>query len=191
MRTREHKQGREGEVGFPLSREPMQDSIPGPQDHDPDLRWRQLLNQLSHPGAPYWYLIMKFSEADLLFHDVKNVHLFVDGGEKWERFSEERRWLGVQSMGGRTVTDTVTVGHTSIKAAWPLVWMDVPSSSCTLSTWHLQLSCIAGIFRCYPLKSESYNRGRATYVRVYHNLFYYDSTKSHFGDFQFSRFPLF
>ena len=33
-----------------LSTEPNAGSIPGPQDHD--LRGRQMLNRLSHPGTP-------------------------------------------------------------------------------------------------------------------------------------------
>ena len=43
---------REGEADSSLSREPGCDvaSIPGPRDHD--LSRRQMLNQLSHPGAP-------------------------------------------------------------------------------------------------------------------------------------------
>ena len=44
----------EGEADSLLSRKPNvglhEGSIPGPQDHD--LRQRQMLNQLSHPGAP-------------------------------------------------------------------------------------------------------------------------------------------
>uniref|UniRef100_A0A452VL31 SCAN box domain-containing protein n=1 Tax=Ursus maritimus TaxID=29073 RepID=A0A452VL31_URSMA len=39
-----------GEADSPLSRSPMQDSIPGPWDHD--LSRRQTLHRLSHPGAP-------------------------------------------------------------------------------------------------------------------------------------------
>ena len=50
----EHKQGelqRQREKQAPWSAEsPMQDSIPGPRDHD--LSQRQALNPLSHLGAP-------------------------------------------------------------------------------------------------------------------------------------------
>ena len=40
----------EGEADSPLSREPNGSLIPGPRDHD--LSQRQMLNQLSHLGAP-------------------------------------------------------------------------------------------------------------------------------------------
>ena len=40
----------EGEADSPLSRELMRGLIPGPWDHD--LSQRQMLNHLSHPGAP-------------------------------------------------------------------------------------------------------------------------------------------
>ena len=54
-RERDHKQGGgvDREAGSPLNKEPdvRQDSIPGPWDHD--LSRRQMLNRLSHPGAPY------------------------------------------------------------------------------------------------------------------------------------------
>ena len=51
----------EGEVGSPLSREPDAGWITGPEDHD--LSQRQMLNCLSHPGAP---------KNDLL-HDIPNM----------------------------------------------------------------------------------------------------------------------
>ena len=45
----------EGEVDSPLSKEPNAGLDPGHQDHD--LSWRQMLNQLSHPGAPILFFI--------------------------------------------------------------------------------------------------------------------------------------
>ena len=51
-KSRGSSRGGEGEAGSPLSRELLQGSIPGPQD--PDLSLRQLLNPLSHAGAPLW-----------------------------------------------------------------------------------------------------------------------------------------
>jgi len=39
-----------GEAGSLLSKDAGSGSIPGPRDHD--LRRRQMLNQLSHPGVP-------------------------------------------------------------------------------------------------------------------------------------------
>ena len=49
-----HEQGRQAEIeeeaDASLNREPDEDSIPRPRDHD--LSQRQTLNQLSHPGAP-------------------------------------------------------------------------------------------------------------------------------------------
>ena len=53
-RERENKQGEwvsgrgRGRSKLPRAGIPMWDSIPEPQDHD--LSWRQMLNQLSHPG---------------------------------------------------------------------------------------------------------------------------------------------
>ena len=55
---RQHKQevgkGR-GRSRFPVK----QDSIPGPWDHD--LSWRQMLNQLSHPGPPLEHFLSSIS----------------------------------------------------------------------------------------------------------------------------------
>ena len=48
----------EGEADSPSSREPDA-LIPGAQGHDP--RWSQMLNRLSHPGAPTCLLIYRFS----------------------------------------------------------------------------------------------------------------------------------
>lgn len=45
---RQHEQRGEGEAG--LAGSPMQDSTPGPRDHD--LSRRQMLNQVSHAGTP-------------------------------------------------------------------------------------------------------------------------------------------
>ena len=45
----------EGETGSSLSRKPNEwVSIPRSQDHD--LSWRQMLKQLSHPGAPVFFI---------------------------------------------------------------------------------------------------------------------------------------
>ena len=48
--------GEEGEADSLLSREPDVGLSLGPQDHD--LRGRQKLNQLSHPGAQGTYLFV-------------------------------------------------------------------------------------------------------------------------------------
>ena len=45
---------REGEADSLMSREPNAGSIPRPQD--PDLSQRQMLNRVSHPGAPCLFL---------------------------------------------------------------------------------------------------------------------------------------
>ena len=55
FRIEEHERGggggaQGGEADSPLSREPDVGSMLGPQDHD--LTPRQMLNQLSHSGAP-------------------------------------------------------------------------------------------------------------------------------------------
>lgn len=75
---------------------------------------------------------MKLSEADLLFYDVNNVPLFLDGGEISKRGPWGEKRAGVQSLGG-AVTDRWTDTHLSTQLE-PLVWMEAPSPSSTLST---------------------------------------------------------
>lgn len=48
---------------------------------------------------------MKLSKTDLLFYDVNNVHLFLDGAKRSEIEPRGRERAGVQRVDG-TVTDT-------------------------------------------------------------------------------------
>ena len=62
MRAREHKQEGgvqgEGKADSPLHREPNVGLNPGIEDHD--LSRRQMINQLSHPGAPTFKSLNEF-----------------------------------------------------------------------------------------------------------------------------------
>lgn len=70
---KDHKQGGEkerlaegeGKADFPLSREPHVRLDPGPWD--PDLRGRQMLNQLSHLGTPFFSIFMSFQYTHISF----------------------------------------------------------------------------------------------------------------------------
>ena len=85
MREREYKLGqrwwvggadREEEADFPLSRSlTTQGSNPGPQDHD--LNQRQMLNRLSYPGAPRFYLQRK-SHSEIQDFGFQHMNLGVD-----------------------------------------------------------------------------------------------------------------
>ena len=57
---------REGEAGFPLSREPDTGPHPGPRDQDPSRR--QTLNWLSHRGAPVLDFLCQHQEHLLLLN---------------------------------------------------------------------------------------------------------------------------
>ena len=81
-----HEQGRQAEIeeeaDASLNREPDEDSIPRPRDHD--LSQRQTLNQLSHPGAPCL--------SNLLWRQCPLNTSKVMGVTKWGEKEGQQRW---------------------------------------------------------------------------------------------------
>ena len=64
----------EGEADSPLSRELMRGLIPGSWDHD--LSQRQMLNHLSHPGAPGLSLLTFANDPSLFYSEyAQKVYL--------------------------------------------------------------------------------------------------------------------
>ena len=104
-----------GRSRFPVG-SPMQDSIPGPQDHD--LSQRQTLNHWSHPGTPG---VLQFNIGLICPwgpHVVGRVNRHSTSQEIWDqvcRHSSLPRHLG-NPLSCNTFLETLSPGH----CVWPL-----------------------------------------------------------------------
>ena len=133
-----------------------------------------------------WYLITKLSKVICCFTIWKCESVFSESREKREGPQGDKS-AGVHSLGGKAVTDTQTQWQLGTHPACGLTFgvngWACPSAPFTLPAC-LSAPGILGAFLCHvPKLIWPFTRGKATHVRVYHNLFCHYLVNCRFDNF--------